>query len=121
MPHRPLTRIGLLIYGIVTLIVIYVPIAAIGFASFSKARYLSFPIKRYTTEWYPKALESSTVSELIVTSFKVALIVMVVSVVIGFFGALAFARYRWRFRGIFQKFVLLPIFFPQAVLGLAID
>ncbi len=120
MPHKPLTRAALLIYGIVTLVVLYVPILAVTFASFSKARYLSFPIKRYTSEWYGKALESSTVADLISTSLKVAIIVMLISVVLGFFGALAFARYRWRFRGVFQKFVLLPIFFPQTVLGLAL-
>ncbi len=120
MPHKPLTRAALLIYGIITLVVLYVPIAAVTFASFSKARYLSFPIKRYTTEWYAKAFDSSTVADLISTSLKVAIIVMLISVVVGFFGALAFARYRWRFRGIFQKFVLLPIFFPQTVLGLAL-
>ena len=40
--------------------------------------------------------------------------------VLGFFGALAFARYDWRGRRLFQKLVLLPIFFPQPVLGLAL-
>ena len=37
-----------------------------------------------------------------------------------FFGALAFARYDWRGRRLFQKVILLPIFFPQPVLGLAL-
>jgi len=120
MKHAPLTRAALLVYGILVLVVLYVPVAAIAFASFSKARYLSFPIRRYTTEWYERAFDSSTVPELVSTSLKVAFAVAVISVVIGFFGALAFARYRWRFRGLFQKLVLLPIFFPQAVLGLAI-
>ncbi len=46
--------------------------------------------------------------------------VTVISVVIAFFGALAFARYDWRGRSIYQKLVLLPIFFPQSVLGLAL-
>jgi len=36
------------------------------------------------------------------------------------FGALAFARYNWKGRTLFQKIVLLPIFFPQSVLGLAL-
>jgi len=51
---------------------------------------------------------------------KVASIVTIISVIIAFFGALAFARYNWRFRGTFQKLILLPIFFPQTVLGLAL-
>jgi spermidine/putrescine transport system permease protein len=44
----------------------------------------------------------------------------VIAVVLAFFGALAFARYNWRGRSIYQKIVLLPIFFPQSVLGLAL-
>ncbi|GAB5467822.1 MAG: ABC transporter permease [Rhodospirillales bacterium] len=120
MPHKPLTRWGLLIYGLLTLAVLYLPLVAIGFASVSKARYLTFPIRRYTDEWYIRALDSSTVADLIATSLQIAIIVMLVSLVVGYFGALAFARYRWRFRGVYQKFVLLPIFFPQTVLGLAL-
>ena len=113
-------RAAFIAYGLLALVFLYLPILAIAFASVSKARYLSFPVRRYTVNWYEKMLESSTVSDLFQTSLKIAVSVTVISVVIGFFGALAFARYRWRFRKAFQKFILLPIFFPQAVLGLAL-
>ena len=114
------TRIVLLLYGIVTIVFLYLPLVSVGFASISRARYLSFPIKAYSTKWYGKALESESVRDLIATSLKVALIVTVVSMVVGFFGALAFARYQWRYRSLFQKIIMLPIFFPQVVLGLAL-
>jgi len=117
--HRT-TRIVLYAYGILAILVLYLPLVSIGFASVSKARYLTFPIKDYATRWYGKALESSTVADLLTTSLSIAAIVTVVSMVVGFFGALAFARYEWRYRSLFQKFVLLPIFFPQTVLGLAL-
>ncbi len=113
-------RIALYLYGALAIAFLYLPLVSVGFASISKARYLSFPIKRYTTQWYGKALESHTVNDLLWTSLTIAGIVTVVSMVVGFFGALAFARYHWRFRGVFQKLILLPIFFPQAVLGLAL-
>ena len=119
MNPSPLTRWSLFVYGVLTLMFLYLPILAIGFASVSKARYLSFPIKLYTVQWYGKAVENSLVQDFFFTSLRIAVIVTLVSMVVGFFGALAFARYRWRFRGVFQKFVLLPVFFPQAVLGLA--
>ena len=96
---------------------LYLPLASVGFASISKARY-SFPIKKYSFKWY--SLESETIHDLLITSLKVASIVTIISVIIAFFGALAFARYNWRFRGTFQKLILLPIFFPQTVLGLAL-
>ncbi|GAB4282591.1 MAG: ABC transporter permease [Roseovarius sp.] len=116
---RPM-RIMLAAYGVAVLAFLYLPLVSLSFASVSKARYLSFPIRRYSLEWYGKALESSTVRDLLATSLKVAALVTVVSVVVGFFGALAYARYEWRFRGLFQKMILLPIFFPQTVLGLAL-
>jgi len=115
-----LTTSLLFLYALLVLFLLYVPIFAVGFASISKARYLSFPIKRYATKWYGEALESSTVADLATTSLVIALIVTLVSVIVGFFGALAFARYRWRYRTLFQKLVLLPVFFPQTVLGLAL-
>ncbi len=114
------TRIALLAYGIFTIAFLYLPLLSVGFASISKARYLTFPIKAYSTKWYGKALESASVHELIMTSLKLALIVTAISMVVGFFGALAFARYHWRYRTLFQKLIMLPIFFPQMVLGLAL-
>ena len=114
------TRIVLFVYGLLIIGVLYLPLVSVGFASVSRARYLSFPIKRYSSKWYAEALESGTVRDLLLTSLSVAVIVTILSVVIAFFGALAFARYEWRFRSVFQKLILLPIFFPQTVLGLAL-
>lgn len=111
---------GYYVYAIGIIMFLYLPLVAVGFASISKARYLSFPIKRYATQWYGEALGSSTVIDLVQTSLLIALIVTVLSVILGFFGALAFARYQWRYRSLFQKLILLPIFFPQSVLGLAL-
>ena len=113
-------RLALYAYGVIVLVVLYLPLVSVGFASVSKARYLTFPIRRYAFGWYEDALQSPTVADLVATSLKVALIVTLVSMVVGFFGALAYARYQWRFRKTFQKLILLPIFFPQTVLGLAL-
>jgi spermidine/putrescine transport system permease protein len=120
VPVARLTRILLLAYGLVAIAFLYLPLVSVGFASVSKARYLTFPIRRYAFEWYGEALASPTVGDLLVTSLKIAGIVTTVSMVVGFFGALAYARYHWRYRKTFQKLILLPIFFPQTVLGLAL-
>ncbi|MCY4153358.1 MAG: ABC transporter permease [Aestuariivita sp.] len=120
MPALRSTRIALLIYGLFVICLLYLPLISVGFASISRARYISFPIRRYSTQWYGEALQSGTVRDLLVTSLSVAVIVTICSVIIAFFGALAFARYEWRYRTVFQKLILLPIFFPQTVLGLAL-
>ncbi|MEM6376332.1 MAG: ABC transporter permease [Pseudomonadota bacterium] len=120
MPTSRSTRIALYVYVILVIAFLYLPLVSVAFASVSRARYLSFPIKRYSTKWYGEALESSTVSELLMTSLSVAVLVTVISMVVAFFGALAFARDHWRYRRTFQKLILLPIFFTQTVLGLAL-
>ncbi|MFV0472931.1 MAG: ABC transporter permease, partial [Pikeienuella sp.] len=114
------TRIVLFVYGLLVIAFLYLPLVSVAFASVSRARYLTFPIRKYSAKWYAEALNSGTVSELLLTSLSVAAIVTVISVAVGFFGALAFARYQWRYRTVFQKLILLPIFFPQTVLGLAL-
>ena len=120
MARSSRTDKALLISGIAALVFLYLPLIAVFFASISKGRYLSFPIRAYDTKWYGSALQSDTVAELLRISLQVAGIVTLVSMVVGFFGALAFARYHWRFRKLYQKLILLPIFFPQTVLGLAL-
>ena len=99
---------------------LYVPLLAVVLASFSRQRYFQFPIAAWSTRWYEKAAYSLSVRDLVWTSLSVALLVTLFSVLLAFFGALAFARYDWRGRKLYQRLVLLPLFFPQAVLGLAL-
>ncbi|SVB43968.1 uncharacterized protein METZ01_LOCUS196822 [marine metagenome] len=108
------------LYGVLILSFLYMPLLGTALASFSKKRYVSFPISQYTTKWYSKAYDSLTIAQLVETSFFVALAVTAICIVVGFFGALAYARYEWKGRRVFQKFLLLPIFFSKAVLGLAL-
>ncbi len=120
MPTSRSTRIALIVYGLLIVGFLYLPLISVGFASLSRARYLTFPIRKYSSKWYGEALNSDTVRDLLWTSLSVAALVTIISVVVAFFGALAFARYQWRYRTTFQKLILLPVFFPQTVLGLAL-
>jgi spermidine/putrescine transport system permease protein len=107
-------------WTIFVLVVIYLPIMCGALASFNKSRYFGFPIKTYSTEWWDKTLASIEIGMIVKTSIAVALLVTLFSVVIATFGALAFARYDWKGRRLYQKLIILPIFFPQPVLGLAL-
>ena len=115
-----MTEILIWLWTATVLAFLYVPMLAVILASVSKQRYFRFPINRWTTEWYTKTMESLSVRDLLWTSLSVAALVTLFSVVLAFFGALAFARYDWKGRKLYQRLVLLPIFFPQAVLGLAL-
>lgn len=111
-----------LIWGwtIFVVAVIYTPIVCGFLASLGKSRYFRFPVQQWSFEWWARTMDSIEIGQLVRTSLKMAAVVTLVAVVVAFFGALAYARYDWKGRSVFQKLVLLPIFFPQPVMGLAL-
>ena len=118
--QRKVVHALIVVWTLTVLLFLYMPMMAVVMASFTKQRYFRFPVNAWDTRWYEKAFESLSVRDLFWTSFSVALLVTILSVVLAFFGALAFARYDWKGRKMYQRIILLPIFFPQAVLGLAL-
>jgi len=107
-------------WTILVAIFVYLPILCGALAGLSKSRYFLFPIRKWSGEWWQKTAESFEIHTLLANSVLIALSVTLLSVIIGFFGALAFARYEWKGRRAYQKLLLLPVFFPQPVLGLAL-
>jgi spermidine/putrescine transport system permease protein len=108
------------VWTLAVAIFLYLPSVAITLASMTDSRYFLFPVPKWGFSWWKKTFDAIQTWELLNTSITIALFVTIISVVIAFFGALAFARYDWRGRSLYQKLVLLPIFFPQSVLGLAL-
>lgn len=99
---------------------LYMPILSVILASLANTRYMRFPHRVWTLDAYREAAADYTTVTLHVISLQIALAVVAISVVLGVIGAMAYARYDWRGRSLFQKLLVLPIFFPQPVLGLAL-
>lgn len=99
---------------------LYLPIVSVVLASLANTRYMRFPHKVWTLDAYRAAAADYTTVTLHVISLQIAVCVVLLSVVLGTIGAMAYARYDWRGRGLFQKILVLPIFFPQPVLGLTL-
>lgn len=102
------------------LVFLYLPIVTVFLVSLTASRYFRFPPKEWSFQWFAESLTAYITRDLHTTSFMIALWVTLIATVLGFLGALAFARYPWRGRKLFQKLILLPVFFPQAVLALAL-
>ena len=117
-----LQHAGFRFYAGLILLLFYFPVFCMITASLSKKRYFSFPYPSadLTFKWYGDALTSPQVAQFVGVSLRIALLTALCSLVIGFFAALAYARYTWRGRKTFQRLVLLPLFFPQSVLGLSL-
>lgn len=114
------TRFAIRVWTAFILLLVYLPILCGALAGLTKGRYFVFPVKVFSGEWWEKTLSSFEIQTLVHNSLLIAVIVTLVSVLFAFFGALAFARYDWKGRSLYQKLILLPIFFPQSVLGLAL-
>ncbi|OBZ95710.1 spermidine/putrescine ABC transporter permease [Pararhizobium polonicum] len=117
------SRTARFLYGTLAallLLFMYLPMITIALASLSRSKYFKFPIPAWSTHWYGEVFQSLSIRDFFWTSLMIAILVGIMSTVLAFFGALAFARYRWKGRKLYQKLLLLPILFPQAVLGLAL-
>ncbi|MEE4277453.1 MAG: ABC transporter permease [Halieaceae bacterium] len=102
------------------LTLLYVPIVSVVLVSLANTRYMRFPHRVWTLDAYRDAVDAFTTWSLHLVSLQIALCVVFLAVVLGTLGAMAFARYDWRGRNLFQRLIMLPIFFPQPVLGLAL-
>lgn len=113
---RPLAAV----WTITVLLLLYMPILSVMLASFANTRYMRFPHREWTTSAYAEAIASPTTLDIHLVSLQIAVWVVVIAVVLGTLGAMAYARYDWRGRSLFQRILVVPIFFPQPVLGLAL-
>jgi len=95
------------------------PALSLLISSFSADKYFHFPFAQLTWRWYLEMVESGGIQTSVGNSLLTALVVTIPATILGFWGALAFARFKWKGRSLYQKFLLLPIFFPQMVLALA--
>lgn len=100
---------------------LYLPLLAVALASIDRSRFFMFPIRTIDLKWYHDTFASLQIADALRTSLLVAASVGVIATALAFFGALAFARFDWRGRPIYQQVILAPVFFPQAVLGLALQ
>ena len=70
--YHPWLRWTIASWGLAIILFIYLPIAAMVLASFTKARYFRFPVKRYSTKWYEETVEATITTDLHITSIQVA-------------------------------------------------
>ena len=118
---HPLTKRFLWFFFTLICVLMYLPMLVTALASLSRSRYFLFPVRKFSLKWYEDVFSSFQIEQSAVVTVLVAVIVALISVSLAFAGALAYARYDWKGRKGFQYLIMMPIFFPQAVLGLAIQ
>jgi putative spermidine/putrescine transport system permease protein len=99
---------------------IYIPLLVLGIYAFNASRILEWPPPGLTTEWFPKAFES-TAPDAFWTSIKVALVATTIALLLGTLASLAVARHRFFGRETISFLVVLPIALPGIVTGVALN
>ena len=105
---------------LVILLLIYLPIVVLIVFSFNDSRIPGMPWKGFTLHWYRQIGENDVLVRSLVNSVLVALVVTVVSLVIGLLAARAMTRFRYKLRNTFTGFVSIPFVMPWMLIGIAL-
>lgn len=111
---------GLAVFAVAYLLFLYVPVLLLPIFSFNDSIFTAFPLSGFTTKWYSQAFADEDMLRSLVASLQVGAVVAVASTILGLFGAKAVTRYRMPGQGAVTGLIMLPLFVPEIVLGIAL-
>ncbi len=88
--------------------------------SFSGARFLEFPPKQYSYQWYLNYFESEEWLAATLTSFEVAFLVTILATTVGSLAAYGLIRGRFPGKSIINSFIISPMVTPVLVTAVAV-
>lgn len=88
--------------------------------SFSAARFLEFPPKKLSLQWYRNYFETGEWVSATLTSFEVACMVTVLATLLGSLAAYGLVRGRFAGKSIINSFIISPMVTPILVTAVAI-
>lgn len=96
------------------------PILFIVALSFGNSRWLIFPPPGWTLKWYGELFADPRWLGAALTSAKIGVIVMVLSVALGLLASLALVRGTFRGRAVLRAFFLTPMVLPVVIVAVAL-
>lgn len=96
------------------------PILFIVALSFGSSRWLIFPPPGWTLKWYEELFADPRWIGAALTSAKIGVIVMVLSVALGLLASLALVRGTFRGRAVLRAFFLTPMVLPVVIVAVAL-
>ena len=88
--------------------------------SFSGARFLEFPPKTYSWQWYQNYFETEEWVAATITSFEVAIVVTICATVLGSLAAYGLVRGRFPGKNLINSFIISPMVTPVLVTAVAV-
>ncbi|MGV1760216.1 ABC transporter permease [Rhizobium sp. A22-96] len=105
---------------VLTAAFLLLPILFIAALSFGSSQWLIFPPPGWTLRWYGELLSDPQWLESAWTSFRIALIVTVLSVLLGLVTSFGLVRGKFLFRDALKALFLTPMILPVVVFAVAL-
>jgi len=119
MRATPITR-SAQVLGAIVLGFLLLPVFAVVPASINDSSFIKIPPERYSGRWYAALITDGGWVDAIVTSFEVALLATMVSVVLGTLAALGLERLTPRWRNLLTGLMLAPLIVPVIMISIAL-
>ncbi|MGB1676498.1 MAG: ABC transporter permease [Acidimicrobiales bacterium] len=113
---RGLSKIGLQINGWLVYLFFYAPIVLLVIFSFSESRNVG-KWGGFTLGWYEQFIDSSNARNALENSIKIAIVVTIISVILGTMSALALERFTFKGKRVFDALLYLPIIIPDVTMA----
>ena len=110
--------LGLVALNCVTVAVLLVPLVVSVLVSFSPSNFVKLP-EEFTLRWYWEFFGDWQWMDSLKDTFAVAALTIVLSVPIGTATAIAFTRYRLKWRAAASTIIMVPLFVPPVIIGLS--
>ena len=115
---KPRNRL-LTLYALIVYVFLFAPIVVLIIFSFNDSKR-SVNWKGFTLDWYPTLFTDQELLDALSVTLRLALVVVIVSTIVGTLLGLALARVRFRGRGATETLLLLPMVTPEIIMGLSL-
>jgi len=108
-----------LLFNALFLTFMLAPLVIICLVAFTSNGYISLPTNGFSLRWFKAILDNPHFIDAFYLSVKLGFVSATIATAIAIPASLAFARYKFKGRGIFMAFFLSPLMVPHIVLGVA--
>lgn len=113
-------RLALPTYFWLFILYLFLPLIVIAIMGFRDSNFVSFPITKWTTDWYREVLFDRDIQASLWLSLRIALIATAISIAIGLPTAFLVARTKGALRATLVAVLLLPAFLPIIVSAISL-
>lgn len=111
-------KLGAVLLVVLVTMYMFVPLLVVAGASINNNRFLSFPPRGFTLEWYVEALTSDTYIAPFQLSLLVGVVTAVCAAVLGTAAALALTRFQVPGSSAIQALLMSPLTLPTIILAI---